>query len=249
VSAPLNLYRLQNFVAHALLCTNRLREVNIVTREALMQPDSLAKLPDRTLAAEVLAYITPRNKGTGRKGACVIVETPEIVGKYPSAPGQTGDIDIECLILEDPMSNNAAQSGTLMSADAIGQVILDVGKHWMVDGYGIFSPPTNAWARDDKWQPLRAIKVRLRTTAPLGQSERCAPVVVSVTNSTATLTCAEADSVIHYTFDGSFPGPSNSAAMQYTEPLTVISGDTLLAAATVPASDINLSRITRYSVA
>lgn len=242
MSAPLNLYRLQNFCAHALLCTERLASVNIVTRDELLQPEAQARLPDKTLAAEVLGYITIRN---GRKGACVIVETPEITGKYPSAPGQTGDIEIEFLILEDPMMNSAATSGTLVHADVIGEIILDVGKHWVVDGYGIFTHPPNAWRRADEWSPVRAIRVRLRTTAPLGQSNRVEPVSVTIADGAATLACATTDAEIYYTLDETFPGRSNPAAILFSAPVAVESGDTLLAAAYLPGGALNLSRITR----
>jgi len=244
---PVNLYRLQNFAAHALLCTRRLNDINILTREELMDPDSLARLPDKTLAAEVLGYITPRSKA-GRKGACIIVETPEFSGKWPDAPGQNGDIELEFLILEEPMMNSAPKTGTLVHADVIAQITLDVGKHWVVDGYGIFSTPPNAFRRDDTFGGLRAIRTRLRTSAPLGASDRVAFVSIDLTNGAVTLSSGTADAQIYWTRDGSFPGPSNSHANLYDAPFAVDSGETILAAAFRTDSDDNLSRISRILV-
>ena len=64
---------LQNDFAQVLLGDEWLRDINVVTRYKLLLDD--VKRPDRSLAVETLAYLTPRN---GRKGVGIIVEVPEV---------------------------------------------------------------------------------------------------------------------------------------------------------------------------
>jgi hypothetical protein len=60
------------------------------------------------------------------------------------------------------------------------------------------------------------------------------------------LSCATAGSAIYFTFDGSYPAESNTAAVLYTEPIEISTACTLLAVA--EASDHLASNLLKASI-
>lgn len=208
--------KFQNFVGHYLASYNALDRVNIVTRERLLADES--RLPDETLAIEVLAYTTPREGGDGRIGAGIIVEKPGFEVGSPNLPGPEGDLTLEILVLEDRITNLGPTEGTQLAADQICQTIMDA-LHWQqFEGFGQMFCDRAAMTEAKDFQPLIAYRLRFRLRMPRGQTAKVAQPTITEDNGSITLACATTDAQIYYTTDESFPGRSNSAAILYSEP-------------------------------
>lgn len=246
---------LQRDLAHILLSDEWLENVNIVCRDELLTPTALSRLPDETLAVEVLAYITPRNQADGRIGCGVIVEKPEFSVESPGVSGPQGNISVEFLVLEDRLTNNGPTEGTLRAANLVAQRILDLLHLHADDGVGTFQAVGSAITVARDFEPLDALRVRLRITAKRLQTTRCAVVRITFANDECTLTCATTDAQIYYCLSGQdqdgnwtepgFPSPSNSAggAQLYSAAFAVTSGQTVRACAFLTAR--NQSPVTR----
>jgi len=214
----INFTQLQTDFAHALRGDDWLRNVNIVTRHDLNNPDTLKLLPDKTLAAEVLCYITPRN---GRKGCGVIVEVPEVSVASGNLPGPEFDLTLTCLILEDPMTNLGPATGTLKPADQVAQRILEVGHGWRVEPYGEFFARGASLREAADFEPLRAFRCQLNLKLPRTQTTRVALAESSISEDANVITLTVPDGAqIYYTLDATFPGPGNPAATIYDGPFT-----------------------------
>lgn len=249
--------RVQNDLAHALLSDEWLAPVNIVTRHQLLQPSELARLPDETYAAEVLAYITPRNQADGRTGCGVIVEVPEITVLKPNLAGPEMNLAITCLVIEEPLTNAGLTEGTLKPADQVAQRILEIGHGLRLLGPTGFAlmADLNDIRRAQDFEPLRAHRVVFATRLSRAQTNRVAQPAISVNTGTATLTCATSEANIYYTITpagapesiATFPGPSNPAAQLYAAPFAVNSGELLRCAGfktSYLGSDVNAQTIT-----
>lgn len=210
--------KLQNDLAHVLLGDDWLRDVNIVTRWKLLLED--VKRPDRELAAEVLAYVTPRN---GRKGCGVIIELPELSVASANLPGPEFDLTVTCLVLEDPLVNYGPQTGTLRPCDQVAQRIIEIGHGWPLLPHGELYAKGATIVQAPDFEPLRAFRARLNLKMPRTQTTRVAPPEIAESNGTVTLTPATG-SECFYTLDGTFPGPGNPAAFRYAAPFTVTAG-------------------------
>lgn len=223
--------KFQNFVAHYLSSYNALDNVNIVTRERLLADES--RLPDQTLAAEVLAYITPRN---GRFGAGIIVEKPGFEVGHPNLPGPEGDITIELLVLEDRITNNSPSEGTGLPADQICQIIMDA-LHWQQwEGFGQIYCDRSAMVAAKDFQPLDAYRVKFRLRLSRSQTAKVQQPVITETSGAITLACLTSGAQIYYTTDSSYPGRSNPAAILYDGTFTVDVGTVVNAAAYLEGS-------------
>jgi hypothetical protein len=218
----INFTQLQTDFAHALRGDDWLRNVNIVTRHDLNNPDTLKLLPDKTLAAEVLCYITPRN---GRKGCGVIVEVPEVGVASGNLPGPEFDLALTCLILEDPVTNLAPQTGTLKPADQVAQRILEVGHGWRIEPHGEFFARGPSLREAADFEPLRAFRCQLNLKLPRTQTTRTALNQNSISEASGEITLTVPEGAeIYYTTDGTFPGPGNPAATIYSGVFTATAG-------------------------
>jgi hypothetical protein len=216
----------QNYVGHYLSSYNALDNVNIVTRERLLADSS--RLPDETLALEVLSYITPRN---GRQGAGVIVEKPGFAVGAPNLPGPEGELTLEILVLEDRLTNLSPTEGTGLAADQICQTIMDA-LHWQqFEGFGQMFCDRNAMTSARDFEPLVGYRLAFRLRMPRGQTEKVAQPTISEDNGSIILACATTDAQIYYTLDESYPGRSNPAASLYHDSFMVEVGTVINAAA------------------
>jgi len=220
--------QLQRDAAFAYMSDSRLQTVNIVTREQLLADQS--RLPDETLAAEVLVYITPRN---GKKGVGVIVEKPRFEVLHPSAPGPQGDIIIESLVLEDQLENVDPNEGTGIAADMVAQILLEIAHGWNLNFQSDFVADRNAMSEAKEWQPLRAYKVLHRMTLDRAQTTRLTtPAIAINTPATNQITLTSDPSVptanIYYTVNGDSPAPDNANATLYTAPFAPPAGASIL---------------------
>lgn len=213
-----DLVQLQNDFAHALLGDEWLQDVNVITRWRLLDED--VKRADREYAAEVLAYLTPRN---GKKGCGIIVEVPEVSVASGNLPGPEFDLSLVCLILEDPITNQGPQTGTLKPADQVAQRILDIGHGWQVEPLGEFYAKGSSMVRATDFEPLRAFRCRLNLKLPRTQTARAALPTIAEDAGTITLTVADGVDC-YYTTDSTFPGPGNPYAQPYAAAFTVDTG-------------------------
>lgn len=233
--------KLQTEVAHVLRADADLESVNIITRHQLIENES--RLPDKTLALEVLAYITPRN---GRKGCGIIVEKPEISVENPNLPGPECFTIITCLILEDRLQNEAPVSGTLKPADQAAQRILELLHGLIIENHGGFYAERNAIQPAPEFDPLVAYKVRLKVRLQRDQTARCATPTITEDAGTITLAVTD-DSEIWFTTDESFPARFNPVATQYSAPFTAAAGVVIrwaAYAATRPQSHVGKATVT-----
>jgi hypothetical protein len=196
--------QLQEDVAGVLLGDAWLGAVNIITRERLIFEGN--RMPDEALMVETLAYLTERN---GKRGCGVIVEKPRFAVTLPNVPGPQGQLVVSCLVIEDPLENEGP-TGTGQAADQVGQRILDVLHHWVLDGVGIFrAEGDNALSPATEWEPLRAYTARVVIDANRGQTPRVARVVAAGEGAAVTLSSGTVGCLIYYTLDGSFPAPGH----------------------------------------
>ncbi len=221
--------KLQKFAAQALLCDTELDRINIATRDEIIASED--KLPDATLAAEVLVYITPREGGDGRTGCGIIIEKPEFQVNHPNLPGPEGDILLTLLVLEDPITNYGPETGTQLPAHQVSQRILEVLHGYQIEGFGQMFADTRAMQSAQDFEPLRAYRVNLRIRMPRLQDARVATPTITEDNGSITLACATTNARIFYTTDSTFPGICNPGATEYTEPFNAEVGDVIHAAA------------------
>jgi hypothetical protein len=210
--------QLQLDFCFALLADDWLSGVNIITRERLYADQS--RLPDKSLAAEVLAYITPRN---GKIGAGIIVEMPEFQVLDPSAPGPQGDIILTVLILEERGTNLSPTKGTGRYADQIAQKVLEIGHGWNLNFQSDFVADRNAIVPAKDFEPLHAYRVNIRLTLSRDQTTRVTTPTITWAGNTVTLANngATPNAAIWYTLDGSSPAPANPAATLYHGPFNI----------------------------
>lgn len=221
-----NFIKLQNFAAHYLLSYNALDNVNIVTRHEIILGES--KLPDKTLALEVLAYITPRN---GRKGLGVIIEVPEFQVIAPNLPGPEGDIILTLLVLADKLVNEGPVTGTNIAASQCCQIIMDA-LHWQQwEGFGQMFCDQNAMQAATDFEPLDAWRLRFKIRMPRGQTAKVEQPTITEDETEITLACTTEAAQIYYTIDESYPGRSNPGALLYEAPFTVDVGTIINVAA------------------
>lgn len=158
---------------------------------------------------------TPRN---GRSGCGILVEVPSFRVTRPNVPGPIGDLILSCAVVEDPDMNKAPATGTLLKAEVVSQIILDLAHQWGITGTGTMYAYAEAIKDAAEFKGLRAYRVKLQMTQVRVQTSRCALPTLSETGLTVTLTCSTAGAAIYYTQDGSFPGPSNPGAVLYNGP-------------------------------
>jgi len=233
----------QRDLAHLLLSDPWLSEINIAMRHELLEETALARLPDKTLAAEVLVYITPRNPASGKKGCGIIIERPEFNVLSPNVTGPQGDVIVEFLILSDRLQNESPTKGTGRTASQVAQRLLDLLHGHADEGIGTYQASGNAISAAQDFEPLDAYRVRLNINTKRQQTSRCAVIASSQTGSNLTLTCATADAQIYFTLgaqdsDGNWlepatPAPSNTGggAQLYSAPFAVATGQLVRAAA------------------
>lgn len=215
--------KVQRYVAHALLSDEWLEHVNIATRDYILA--NASQLPDETLAAEVLVYITPRN---GREGCGVIVEKPIFRVDAPNLAGPQGDLVLTCLILSDRLANEGPVTGTNRPANQVGQRILEMCHNWRIHPAGAFYADANALQEAKEFAPLDAWRVNLRMKLPRAQNTQVAEPTITADGLEITLACPTVDAEIFYTLDETMPAHQrggNPGSTRYTAPFTVESGD------------------------
>ena len=207
----------------------QLLRVNIATRDYIMANES--RLPDETLAAEVLVYITPREGADGRTGVGIIVERPGLRIPQNVSPGPQKVLVQEFLILEYRLQNYAPESGTQVASDWIAQRLVELGHNYYIEGIGEFIADPNAVTDAKDFAPLNAWRVTLLCNLETQTPNRVTlPLISSDAQDRIVLTNVTADAEIFYTTDESMParaGGGNPASLRYEAPLVLESGTVL----------------------
>lgn len=221
-----DLVAVQKEFAGLLGSDEQLLRVNIATRDYIMANDS--RLPDETLAAEVLVYITPREGGDGRTGVGIIVERPSIRVPQNTSPGPQKVLAVEFLILEERLTNSGPETGTLVHGDWIAQRLVELGHQYYLEGIGEFVADPNAVQDARDFAPLNAYRVTLLCNLETQTPNRVTLPLISADDEDRTvLTNVTADAEIFYTTDESMParaGGGNPASLRYVAPLVLESG-------------------------
>jgi hypothetical protein len=204
----------------------QLLRVNIATRDYIMA--NASQLPDETLAAEVLVYITPREGADGRIGCGIIVERPGLRIPQSVSPGPQKILALEFLILEDRLINNGPTEGTGIASDWIAQRLVELGHNYYLEGIGEFHADPNAIQAARDFAPLDAWRVTLLCHLETQTPNRVTLPTISADELDRTvLTNVTADAEIFYTTDESMParaGAGNPGSVRYEAPVALETG-------------------------
>jgi hypothetical protein len=230
----IDLVQAQKDIVGILLSSDQLININVFSfRENRIKQE----MDYRTMLTK------PRN---GRTGAFIMVLMPVANERNPNVSGPVLTWDFPIVTVENDTLNFVPTTGTLQSAEMLGQIVMDVMHHEEDQKLGTFQTSSKAMDPEKEYVFPGCIAYRNVFTI-LGnniQTTRFAPVAMSVgatmitTSScapgSATLTCTTAGARIKYTLDGSHPSEDlagNSASSLYTAPILLSSGDILRTAA------------------
>jgi hypothetical protein len=230
----IDLVQAQKDLTAILLSSEQLRSVNVFSyREKRIQQETDYRK----------FLVTPRN---GRAGAMVQVLMPRGLGKNPNVTGPVIDWEFGIVCHEMPAINMVPDTGTLLSAEELAQIVMDVLHQEADDKLGVFSVTSKAMDDEKEYvfPGCVAYRVSLIIVGKSLQTTRCAPVQITVDSTAVTttscaagtcaLTCGTAGARIKYTLDGSFPAEddaNNPASTLYSGTFTLSSGDILRTAA------------------
>lgn len=182
-------------------------------------------------------WLSGRN---GRSGAGIVVEMPEFDVQHPNLPGPEAFLVLNFLVLEEPNSNFAPSTGTLLSAEQICQLLLEQFHDFQVEGFGTVFASGKVITTVEDFPGIVGYRVSFRARVPREQTARVQTPVLTEDAGSITMTCATAGAQIYYTVTpatgtppeaGSFPGPTNPDAKLYETPFTADVGDVIRAAA------------------
>ncbi len=220
---------------------------------ALLSASALANVPvlsyrEKRLANE-MDYRTFLTRGrNGKSGAFVMVLMPEATSSHSSVSGPILDWNFPVVCIEQPDMNLLSQSGTLLSAEEIGQRVMDALHLEADEKYGTFRVTGSPMKAEGDFVFPGCIGYRVTFTLSAGrntQTARCAAVAISVGTGLATLTCSTSGATIKYTLDGSTPSndsAGNAASVTYSAPFAVVSGDVIRMAAYATGYNKSASR-------
>ena len=204
-----NLVQMQADGAGALLSDGRLGSVNVV---------QYRKLRAQSEVDASAIYAVPRN---GKAGAGVLMEMPTLVVPKPNLPGPSGQFVVTCVALEEPNMNMEPTTGTLVSAEDIAQIVLEILHGLVIEGVGALYADERPIVPADEFAGLVGYRITLRLASLRPQTERVATPTIVEQGLQVTFACATAGAAIYYTMDGSFPGPGNPEALRYASSFTM----------------------------
>jgi hypothetical protein len=182
--------------------------------------------------AQTLASNTKRG---GKKGAAIVICDPFFDIDNSSGPGPRIDPTIYIRCITRPMVNEAP-SGANARVKQMATNICKLLHFYLIQGQGL-----NVTLEAHKGDPVswiggeREMTVTMKTSLQLEPFCKCAfPMITRLSSTTASITCATAGAIIYYTLDGSFPGPSNSAAVIYSGVIDFAAGTQVSAVAYSP---------------
>lgn len=172
------------------------------------------------------------NEKSGKCGICAVVLMPEVEAPDGELPGPELTVIQSVQIIERPIINQDALSGTGKSAERVALNVANLLHRYIAFHLG--------WTMMAHRKPIRPLGsepglvqylvVVLFRTGLTRTNQVRQPEAAKTGSNLITLTCATYGAAIYYTTDGSYPGPANSAATLYSAPFTPASGVTLVRA-------------------
>lgn len=187
----------------------------------------------------------------GRCGAGILVAQPEASGRNPNVTGPVLDWTFPIVAMEHPTINFNPDTGTMLSAEELAQIAMDVLQQHSDDKLGTFRIESNAIQPEKEFVFEGCVSYRTNFTV-VGkclQRPRMQPVVITSENGLVTMSCLTDGFSIWYTLDGSFPSTDdagNSASQLYMGPFQANPGDVIRAAA--HKAGMNISSVRYFEV-
>lgn len=238
----IDLVQLQNDLFGLLMSAPALRTVNIVLeRKFLVQ----AEVNFDTI------WTTVRN---GRSGTGVLIEMPSIDVPANQSIGPKQNLRPSFVVFQNGDAALEPSTGSGLYAETLAQLVLDTLHMQELQGIGTLYAQDRAVEPAREYEFVNAYRVSMiLRSAQANQTNRTAPVVITITDGVATLTCATSGAEIYYTVDGSFPDQAatdpisltviNSSSQLYAGPFAVTGGQIIRAAAY--AAGYNPGRVAR----
>jgi hypothetical protein len=236
----INLIQAQADLTQLLASSEQLQLVNVKSYRALRLQQ---EIDWRKLVTTVRA---------GRSGAGVLVLMPTASEKNASVTGPVLDWNFPVIVMELDLLNQHPAKGTLIPAETLGQIVMDIVHLDSDDGLGTFQVTGKAMEPEKEFVFKGVVGYRVNFILSAGkttQTPRVAALQMSVASGEMTITTATADARVKYTLDGTFPADDtggNPASYNYAAPFAVASGDVVRAAGY--KSGMNKSATRRFVV-
>ncbi len=242
--------KVQEFFTQGLLCEDYLAAINVLQYrklrlESVVDWSVIWQRPRVPLVNPDGSHSSDMN--AGRSGCGILVEMPSFKVLHPNLGGPPGFLVASAVVVEEPNLNMTPETGTLLSAEEVSKFILDSTHQWVVGSVGILTAERNAIEPTEEFDGLVAYRVNLSMQAPQCKRKRVAGTDITLMGQNVTLTSITDGADIYFTTDGSFPGPSNAAAIKYSEPFD-FAGRILLTAAYKPGAGMLRSNVESYEV-
>jgi hypothetical protein len=186
------------------------------------------------LLNEITKSLGTITKKGGKCGVCVVVLSPEANNTASGVPGGILGVTIPVRVLEDPLYNNDATTGTQKAALTIARriaLVLDsyspegVCQCLRLDKSNTIEPTQDVVAPiayDVNISTVEGYKIPYTKVNTPTISPRSGTLPQTIT-----LACATALASIYYTTDGSYPSSINTHATLYATPFTLSTACTL----------------------
>lgn len=172
-----------------------------------------------------LPHLTGKN---GRKGCGVVVNMPRIDAAQPNLVPAQGDILVGIDVVEQP-EINFNPGGAMLTAEETARAVRRTLHQFAIEGKLLLYQDKHAIVplKDLSYPGCLGYRVNLRGRMAESPHSKCVVPSIAEAGGFVTLTTTDAGAAIYYTVDGSFPGPSNTAALTYAAPFAVASGTTV----------------------
>ncbi len=192
---------------------------------------------------EVLQRLSGERETDGKKaGAIVYILLPRLKPKTEES-GPQYEVRNAVQVAEYPKLNNAP-NGLQKSSRLLSQKIDQLFHQWVIAGRAVMVESVEPLSEEDG---LVGFMHTLLWEAGQPRPVQCLAPGVDQEADVLGLNTPEDGVTIYYTFDGSFPGPSNADAQRYDGPIGGVNGgQILMAAAYADDGSRNGSDVIRY---
>ena len=180
------------------------------------------------IAKRVAPHLAGRN---GKVGSGILINLPSASPADDDLPGaqMTADLALDLLNKDDLALG--LSNGSQLTAEEIVAIVWLLLHQWLNQATGAGNWFVSGFDPVEDQKGAYGYRLILTVRFANDQPAKCENVITALNAGLATLTCGTPGAAIYYTLDGTFPGPGNPAAVHYTAPFAVSSGQTLLTAA------------------